>query len=257
MGDIRRLGWTPDTTDQRDYTFSIPVLQTPQSVYLASKFRFAPPYDQGNLGSCTAQAVAFLVHFNLLNNNVLLKQTGPWIPSRLFIYYYERLIEGTINIDSGAMLRTGIKVIADQGAPTEDLWQYDISKFADVPSQKATERALKFQAIKYEKIDNRNKTLIINALMAGFPICFGMYVYYSFFDNQVSQTGIVPMPTIDDSIAGGHAMVIVGYRKEDDTFIVRNSWGKYWGQGGYCRIPAAYLTNPMYSSDFWVIYIIE
>lgn len=258
MSDIKRLGWTPDKNDPRDYTFSLKSMQAPQSVYLAHKYRFPLPYDQGNLGSCTAQAVAFLMHFNLLNSNFLTQRTGPWRPSRLFIYYYERELEGTLNIDAGAQLRSGIKVLADKGAPTEDLWTYDIPKFATQPSQKAIDYALQFQAVRYERIDNRNKTVLVNALMAGFPICFGMYIYYSFFSPEVEHTGIVPLPDFDkEFIVGGHAMVIVGYRAEDDSFIVRNSWGSNWGQGGYCRIPAVYLTNPTVAMDFWVVYLQE
>lgn len=250
------FGWNKDKEDVRDLKFSLPKLETPKSIYLAHDYKLPPPYDQGELGSCTANAVAFLVHFNLLNKNVDIA-SNAFRPSRLFIYYYERVIENTVDLDSGAYLRDGIKAVANYGAPSEDLWDYDIKKFSTLPSERAHRYGLKFKALKYEKIDNTNKSLLINALMQGFPICFGLYVFTSFLSHEVEMTGIVPLPTGTDQVEGGHAMVIVGYREKDDSFVVRNSWGQSWGQGGYCRIPASYLTNSYYASDFWTITRIE
>lgn len=252
-----QLGWLPDRPDPRDLYYSPQRIESLEAVYLKSKYRFCPPYSQGQLGSCTAQAIAFQVQFNLLNNRSLAKYS-PFTPSRLFIYYYERAVWGYIPYDSGAYLRDGIKVIANYGAPSEDLWKYDIARFTEKPPAIAHQKGLDFQALKYERIDNTDKRLIVTALQNGLPICFGIYVYDSFMDRQTAATGIVRMPSpANENLAGGHAMVIVGYRPatatEGDTFIVRNSWGSGWGQQGYCRIPTQYLTNPNLADDFWVI----
>jgi hypothetical protein len=36
-------------------------------------------------------------------------------------------------------------------------------------------------------------------------------------------------------MSGGHAMAVVGYT--EDSFIIRNSWGAHWGDGGHCLFP--------------------
>lgn len=251
-----KLGWVPDHYDPRDLKFKREILQPIQTVYLDKKFKLPPVYDQGQLGSCTANALAAAVHFDLLNKNTQSK-SPIFRPSRLFIYYYERSIEGTIGFDSGAQIRDGIKVLASQGVPSEDLWDYDIDNFTITPPQKAITQALKYEAVTYSNIDNSNRALMVNALLEGFPITFGIVVYNSFISDQVAGNGIVPMPQKGEPIAGGHAMLIVGYSVEHESYIVRNSWGTSWGQSGYCRIPAAYIENTAYTSDCWIVNFIK
>lgn len=250
----KKFGWRPDKPDHRDYKFKLEKLAPVQSVYLASKYNLSVPYDQGDLGSCTANALSFACHFDLLNKNVANKTVAPFRPSRLFIYYYERVLENSVLFDAGAEIRDGIKVLAAQGIPSEDAWVYDIAQFATQPSALAISYGKKLTSLKYESVDNTNKQLVINALLQGLPVVFGFTVYESFMSDAVASTGIVPYPGISERVAGGHAMVIVGYHADDDSFICRNSWGLNWGQEGYCRIPASYLTNPDLATDFWVVY---
>lgn len=252
MLSIQKYGWRPDVPDFRDHVFKVEHLAPIQSVYLAHKYKLPLPYDQSTLGSCTGNGLAFLIHFDLLNKHAQ-KVIAPWIPSRLFIYYNERVLEGSVDQDAGASIRDGIKALASLGVCSEDVWPYDINQFATKPSSYAYSLALAVKAINYRSIDNTNKQLVVNALLQGFPVVFGMTVYESFESNQVAQTGIIPMPSLSESAIGGHCMSIVGYRKEDDSFIVRNSWGLDWGQGGYCRIPANYICSGDLCSDFWVI----
>lgn len=248
-----KLGWIPDVEDKRDISYSVELLKPIKTVYLSDNYVLPAPYDQGRLGSCTGNGIAFLIHFDLLNKH---SQSGanPFLPSRLFIYYFEREIEGTILNDAGAQIRDGIKVVAKWGTPPEDLWPYDIDMFSMKPSDQAINEALKFQALSYRSVDNTNKELLVNTLMDGYPIVFGMTIYKSF---PSAAQGIIPYPRTSEKILGGHCMSIVGYSLEYDAFIVRNSWGPLWGQNGYCRIPAAYICNRSLARDFWIIKTIE
>lgn len=254
----RKFGWIPQPPDQRDLKFSISQeeLQPIKSVYLSDKYKLPLPYNQGNLGSCTANGIGFLVHFDLLNKHSKSK-ASPFQPSRLFIYFFERLAEDTVGQDAGAIIRDGIKVIVEEGVCSEDAWPYDVSQFTVMPDKHAIELAKQFQALEYRSLDNTNKALLVNCLMQGFPITFGMSVYESFMTQKVAISGVVPMPKMSERIMGGHCMAIVGYNLDFDAFIVRNSWGMGWGQKGYCRIPAAYICNPSLASDFWAITNIE
>jgi C1A family cysteine protease len=245
-------GWIADRPDFRDLKFNrpLPKADLPESVNLESKCPLI--VDQGALGSCTANAIAGALHFDALKQS--LKDADP--VSRLFIYYNERVIEGTVGTDSGAQIRDGIKSVAQIGAPPETDWPYVISHFTKKPSAKAFKDAKKHLALKYESVA-QDLDAMQGTLAAGFPIVFGFSVYQSFESPDVAKTGIVPLPKNSEQLLGGHAVMAVGYDNATERFRVRNSWGTSWGQKGYFEIPYVYLTDPDLSSDFWVVEQVE
>ena len=95
---------------------------------------------------------------------------------------------------------------------------------------------------------------IVNVLTHGIPVVFGVTLYDSFESREVANSGMVPMPSTSERVVGGHCMVIVG--STDTHFIVRNSWGFDWGQGGYCYMPHEYLTDEGLADDFWAIFLV-
>jgi C1A family cysteine protease len=209
-------------------------------------------YDQGQLGSCTANAIGAALEFDQMKQ----RQTAVFGPSRLFIYYNERVIEHTVNDDAGAMIRDGIKSVAKQGAPHEDIWPYDISKFKVKPPAKAYSDATKHQALLYQRV---NQTLpeLRAALASGFPFVFGFSVYESFESDAVAKSGHAPMPKPKEKQLGGHAVMAVGYDTKNKWFIIRNSWGTGWGMQGYFTLPFAYLTDSNLADDFWAVTSVE
>ena len=179
-----------------------------------------------------------------------------FMPSRLFIYYNERAIEGTVDSDSGAMIRDGIKSIAKLGVCDEAIWPYDITRFTEKPPKQAYTDASKHQATVYRRVIG-NLHQMQGCLASGYPFVFGFSVYESFMSDQVAQTGEVPLPPRGEQLIGGHAVVAVGYDDSIQRFIVRNSWGSGWGIKGYCTMPYGYLTDPQLARDFWAIYTVE
>lgn len=240
-------GWVPDLPDHRDILYSavrkVPA-KLPPSVDLrplCSKVE-----DQGNLGSCTANALVGGLEFLELKDKVPYTEL-----SRLFIYYNERVIEHTTKVDAGAMIRDGIKALAKQGGCSEKKWPYLVSKFSVKPSPTCYKEALDHQIISYQRI------LILDemrtCLADGFPFVFGFTVYESFESQQVASTGIVQMPQPRERVVGGHAVMAVGYDDSAKRFIVRNSWGTGWGMKGYFTMPYDYVANRNLSDDFWTI----
>ena len=249
---IERFGWVPDLPDARDFLFSAPeaiLTKMPTKVDLTAKMPTV--YDQGQLGSCTANAIGAAFEFDQVKEGY-----KDFMPSRLFIYYNERAMEGTIDTDSGAMIRDGMKSVAKVGVCAEDTWAYDISKFTEKPPTKAYTEAKKHQALLYKRVIPVLHQLQ-GALAAGYPIVFGFSVYESFMSADVAKTGEVPLPPRNEQMIGGHAVVAVGYDDKIQRFIVRNSWGKSWGKKGYCTMPYGYLTDPQLARDFWAIYTVE
>jgi C1A family cysteine protease len=240
-------GWTPDLPDQRDYIYkrAFKLFRlTPKKVDLRT---FCSPVEnQGNLGSCTANAIAGALEFLEKKNKVSFVDM-----SRLFIYYNERVIEHSINTDSGAMIRDGIKSLKKQGVCSEKSWPYVISKFKAKPSPACYKEALNHQITSYHRI-----TIVDDmrqCLAEGFPFVFGFTVYESFESQTVAKSGIVNMPKSNESVLGGHAVLAVGYNDKDKRFIVRNSWGAGWGIKGYFTMPYDYLSDRNLSDDFWTI----
>jgi C1A family cysteine protease len=250
---IKKYGWIPDLPDQRDRKYAAPpalVAALPPRVDLREAC--PPVYDQGELGSCTAQAIAGAVQFDLLKQ----RQKDAFTPSRLFIYYNERVIEGTVDEDAGAMLRDGIKTVAKLGAAHEQLWPYVIRKYRTKPSAVAYADGEEHQALLYQRL-TPTETQLKGCLASGFPFVFGFAVYESFETPEVARTGHVPMPGADETMLGGHAVMAVGYDNPKRLFYVRNSWGNGWGLNGYFTMPFDYLTSTDLSDDFWNIRLME
>jgi C1A family cysteine protease len=250
--NIERYGWIPDLPDQRDHLFAAPpavLTALPSAVDLTPQCPTV--YDQGQLGSCTANGIAAAIEFDQMKQ----KLADTFTPSRLFIYYNERVIEGTVGTDSGAQIRDGIKTVAKQGACHESIWPYDITKFAEKPPAKATKDALGHVVKAYQRVA-RNPAQMKGCLSAGYPFVLGFSVYESFESAEVAKSGHAPMPASSEQLLGGHCVLAVGYDDAQQWWICRNSWGTDWGLKGYFTMPYAYLSEPTLSSDFWTIRLV-
>jgi C1A family cysteine protease len=249
---IKRYGWIPDLPDQRDQLYAAP-MPTLAALPASADLRpnCPPVYDQGQLGSCTANAIAAAIEFDQMRQ----KLPKKFVPSRLFIYYNERVIEGTVGTDSGAQIRDGIRTVAHQGACPEDEWQYDITKFADQPPPGCYQDAALDRVVTYQRLVP-SLTQMKGCLASGFPFVFGFTVYASFESPDVAKTGQVPMPALGEQVLGGHAVMAVGYNDAQQRFTVRNSWGAGWGMKGYFTMPYAYLLQAGLASDFWTIRLV-
>ena len=245
---IKGYGWNRDMPDGRDVMYAAPpevVTQLPTKVDLRDQC--PDVYDQGQLGSCTANAIGGALEFDQMKQG-----ESPFTPSRLFIYYNERTIEGTVSSDSGAQIRDGVKSVNQNGAPPETDWPYDISKFADKPSKQAYDDGAKHKSILYQRV-TQTLPQLKGCLAAGFPFVFGFVVYESFESQEVASSGEGQMPKAGEKQLGGHAVLAVGYDEDQQRFIIRNSWGPNWGLKGYFTLPYPYLLQDTLSSDFWTI----
>jgi len=259
-----RYGWKPDLPDARDFLYSAPAIALaalPPSTDLRGGC--PPVYDQGRIGSCTANAIAAAFEFDLKKQGLT-----DFMPSRLFIYYNERAMEGHVQFDSGAQIRDGVKSVATLGVCPETDWPYDDTpattdggpfppgaRDGEQPPEQCYKEALSNRVTTYHRVI-QNLDQLRGSLAAGSPFLFGFTVYESFESQEVARTGVAPMPQPSEQVLGGHAVLAVGYDDASQRFIVRNSWGPNWGQQGYFTLPYAYLATRGMASDFWSVNIV-
>jgi C1A family cysteine protease len=242
-------GWRPDKPDHRDWHFATALEpeEVPTKVDLRVSGHLPPVYDQGQLGSCTGNGIAAAVDYE---NH---RQGEAWVnPSRLFIYFNERELEGTVSADSGAEIRDGIKVLNQYGVCSETDWPYEIDRFTEKPPAACYSDGLGDRALAYHRAA-QDQQLLREALAEGLPVVVGISIYESFESAEVAQSGDAPMPRISEQPLGGHCVLLVGYDDGPQRWLLRNSWGAGWGQDGYFTLPYPYLTTEGLSSDFWVI----
>ncbi|NDF13550.1 MAG: hypothetical protein EB060_12150, partial [Proteobacteria bacterium] len=188
------LNVQPQAKDVRDekYRLKIPrgSLRTVPSA-VDNRNICSPIRDQGNLGSCTAFAVSGLVE------SAYNQTAQQWMPSwlriffkvgqnkisTLFQYYASRVIENSVNEDSGATIRGSVKAVANFGAVGESKWPYQISKFRTNPPGSVWAEAKQRKARSYHPIADGDLETMKALLSEGKLITFGFRVY----DYMLSQ----------------------------------------------------------------------
>ena len=270
------LGWVRDLPDFRDYSpenekikpllKKLNLLSTPASLPVKIDLRAwcAPIEDQGALGSCTANAGVGMIEFYEK------KAYGVWLDaSRLFLYKATRNLLGWTG-DTGAYLRTTMGAMALFGVPPEKYWPYKIASFDAEPTAFLYAFAQSFQALNYYRLDPVGTTptnllsQIKTNLAGNLPSMFGFTVYDSISQANGAGKGKIPFPCSTDKVAGGHAIMAIGY---DDTLaikntnggktttgalLIRNSWGTSWGDMGYGWLPYEYVLKGL-AVDWWAL----
>lgn len=264
------LGWQPDLPDFRDYTLehdkiaerlkaqqSMLALGAPVLPEKVDNRGFCSPVDhQGRIGSCTAQAVVSAMEYMMRRGAKETHVEG----SRLFVYKVARKLLGWDG-DKGCYLRTAMQAIAMFGMPPEEFWPYDPEKIDEEPTAFLYSFAANYQALDYTRLDPKHKAPakvldnVKQTLAAGYPVVFGFSVY-----SSLGRAADIPLPAKKDRMKGGHAVMAVGYddkRRGPDgritpSLIIRNSWGRAWGENGYGYLPQDYITNGL-AQDFWTI----
>lgn len=282
------MGWLPDYPDFRDMTIEHDAVSTrmkgigqtdsvkdmlnktgaskPGKITLPSSVSlvqwFSPIEDQGQIGSCTANAGVGMVEY--FERRAFGKHTDA---SRLFLYKATRNLMKETG-DTGAFLRTTMGAMVLFGLPPEEYWPYEETDFDKEPTAFCYAFAQNYQSISYYRLDppGTKATDLLNQirvnLSVGLPSMFGFTVYSS-IEQADASGGKIPYPTKGDKIEGGHAIVVAGYddkmkiknttagaKETVGAFLIRNSWGTGWGDKGYGWLPYEYVLKGL-ADDWW------
>ena len=288
---VKGMGWLPDRPDVRDYVSTTPAVQQKLSAAGSKTVRllaeraaaveqgsadpagelpasvdlrewFSPVEDQGELGSCTANAACGIVEYYQRRAH------GRFLDmSRLFLYKVTREFLGLTG-DTGAYLRSAMGALALFGTPPERYWPYDVAKFEDEPPAFAFAFGDDFKALTYYRLDppgtpaDQVLAQIKAHLAAGQPAMFGFTVYGTI--QRPAKPGDIPFPSAGENVLGGHAIVAAGYDDAREVrnpidgtvrtgaFRIRNSWGASWGEEGYGWLPYEYVLQGV-AEDWWVM----
>lgn len=208
-------------------------------------------YDQGSCGSCTSQC--FAGAYQTLAAIKAGSTANVFMPSRLFFYYQERLIEGTVSTDSGGDVIDGEGYVQQNGICDESLWPYDITQFATAPTAACYAAAPSHKISSYAtiQIDANLLQNIKAAIVNNTPVLIAIAVYSSF---EASTNGVIPMPdTSMEQLLGGHEVLIYAFDDSTSQFSFLNSWATTWGVNGSGQLPYKYVSDPSLGQEFTIV----
>ena len=204
--------------------------------------------DQGSVGSCTANAIVGALEY-LMNRSF-----GDHVNlSRLFVYYNARRFSDQEGVDAGATMHHAMAGLLAHGACLEDHWPYDKARWNLRPHEVCYHRTVQLPSLHYANVSPGIERKYVIA--SGLPIIFGMGVPEQLMMVEGAKTGHMPAPPDGhwEPASGGHAMLIVGYDDRKNAWLVRNSWGSNWGDGGHVWIDYAVMDHYALPMGYWTV----
>ena len=211
-------------------------------------------WNQGDYGTCAAHAGGAFAAFTVGKLGL-----PPINPSRLLIYWFGRVLQGTTNYDSGCSLANIFRALAQNGFCDEALFPYPVVDNGDVPVETpppaAASAAAAANLVTQEQAVAQDLDSIRQCLTEGWPLAFGFQVWPQFESAACAQTGLVDYPgwwtRLNYKPLGWHGVLIVGHDDAAGRFKVRNSWGPNWGDAGHFYLPYEYVADTAEAADFW------
>ena len=180
--------------------------------------KMGKPRDQGSDGACAGFAGSAMKELQEHKDVELDEYLSPQ-----FIYNLRKNAP-----ESGMYMRDLMKILREFGVCKEETYKYGRKQKPDKMPQKAYNEAAKYVIESYaavNTVDACKRAIFQNGpVVLAVPVYnYGEHMWKPDYDGQ--------------SLKGGHAMAIVGYSDVEQHFIVRNSWGTSWEDGGFTYFP--------------------
>lgn len=209
-----------------------------------------PISDQLTLNSCVANAVC-----DLLEVVIGLEDPSKVVQlSRLHLYWDARSYTRDTGKDEGTFIRNAIDSLRTLGVCREDVWPYVPANVFAQPPIRAYKESLDNKISAYYRVLGTGGARLDGveaAIRANHPVTVAAPVDNTF----VAYRGGGKVFDAPSSWVGFHAMIIVGVRvnnRGEREFLLRNSWGPYWGDGGRVWVSSGFLGSTNVD-DCWVI----
>lgn len=262
MINIEQLcGAVIDPKDERDHIFSgsvgavyipnkeslsLPIKEPPRKLeYTMSAVGNQADRGQGNLGTCVAWACG-----DAMKEWMEYQEEQRYIELCVNILYeWCKKLDGFPNRE-GTNIRTAMKVLQKKGIPHESVWPY--SSWETTPKKEEEyiiKQAENYRIKSYARVDYTDPIELEKALfnMGPFPVALKIYN-----PEWINTSGLIELPDKNSTYAGLHAVCLVGYDRKNKRFLIKNSWGKSWGLGGYAYLPYEYVIQ--YAIAAWAAY---
>lgn len=211
--------WKPET---QDYSENFAVDLRPK----------LPPPGEQKMNDCTSWAIAYAAK---TYDEVVDQEWKPDVAKRIFSprFIYNQINNGR---DSGSNALNALNLLKEKGCATLATCGYVANDFRGQPSAAAFKEAENFKISSFYLV--RSKEAIRRALLQGKIVVIGtsttpvfMSARWQVYDKTLHERGVAQRRPGQPH--GKHALCIVGFDDQKGAFLVMNSWGTRWGNGGF------------------------
>lgn len=254
----RKLDAAPDRIDVRDWLYQPTLSPLPDQVL---NYSLVPAIlDQGTEGACTGFALAAVINYQLATRNLLTTRDLERIVSPRMIYEIARRYDEWPGENyEGSSARGAIKGWVAHGVARRTSWPDKTHGPGNLSSKIADEAQLTPGGA-YYRVMHRNIGDMHAALSEAGVLYATLMVHEGWAEPGPLTTQInyvlsgnllqldLPVIARKNRADSGHAVAIVGYTR--DGFVIQNSWGEAWGNGGFALLP--YEDWMLHATDCWV-----
>ncbi|MDD4882381.1 MAG: C1 family peptidase, partial [Gallionellaceae bacterium] len=246
------LNAMPDSIDIRDWIYQPSLLPVPP--VLVNCARVPEILDQGREGACTGFALAAVANY-LLHNQGQSRRASP----RMLYEMARRYDEWPGQWYEGSSARGAMKGWLRHGVAQRTLWG-DKQKGTRHMTPAVVQDAMRCPGGAYYRVNHRQVRDMHAALAEVGILYVGLMVHegwakpgpasaaINYQEGGKNKTLKLPIITRKGRADCGHAIAIVGYAEQG--FIIQNSWGTDWGNGGFALLP--YEDYMLHATDVWV-----
>jgi len=193
-----------------------------------NRIHLPPVKNQDGVGACGG--FAWSEHLETVCN-----QIGQPVSrfSENWIYNGARYLEGTLQQDAGLANDDAITWLTIHGFLLYPYWPFKDELDKSAPSSLRQSEADKYPDLQSFRVDNG-----VDGLRTAMADRHTMVLGCPWFEEWEQYSGgVLPIPTINSMVVGGHDTEWADYDDTIHAFYCQNSWNTTWGEKGHFWVP--------------------